>query len=316
MIRTLLAAALAACIATPVLAADVYPNRPVKMVVNYPAGGAADVIARIYSDGLSRHLGQPVVVENRAGGTGSVGVETVVRSPADGYTLLAGPNGPIVLLPALRDTRYTAADLSPVGPMGEFVYALGVLPKTGIRTLAELIEKARASPGKYSYSSVGPGSAMNLRMEALKQMTGVDIVHVPYRTGAETILDFLAGTLDVMVDNLMFPQARAGQVILLAVTSERRFPDFPDVPTMTEAGYPIDLIGLSAVYVPKATPEPIRQRLSDAMQLVNAEPETQAKVLKIGFFPMNKTGKEMAAQLESSAEAYRMWVKKTGLKIE
>lgn len=313
----LTAIAVVLSLASAASAADTdWPNKPVRLIANYPAGGSVDLLARPWADALSRKLGQPFVVENRAGAAGAVGTEVVARAPNDGYTLLASPNGPMVLLPNLRKLSYEPTDLIPVGPMGEFVYGVAVLPDKGIKTLADLVAKAKANPGKLSYASPGAGSATNLRGEAFKLMAGIDMLHVPYRTGAESIIDFMAGTVDVIIDSIVFPQARQGKAVVLAVTSTRRYPDFPDAPTLGEAGYEMNMASFLAIYVPKGTPDPIQDKLSAAIAEAGKDPELQKKILQVGFFPMDKTGKELRADLDASVASYAGWIKKTGLKIE
>lgn len=314
--RTLLAAfAAAVAIAFPA-AAQEWPTRPVKLVVNYPAGGSMDAISRPWAEALAKRLGQPVVVENRAGAAGALGTEVVAKAAPDGYTLLASPNGPLVLLPALRKMPYQPTDVTPVGPMGDFVYGIAVLPKHGFKTMADLMAHAKQYPGKLSYSSPGAGSATHLRGEALKLVAGVDMLHVPYRTGAEALIDFLGGTVDVIIDNVMFPHVRAGQATLLAVTSDRRFPMFPDVPTVMEAGYDVKLANFAAIFVPKATPQAIKDKLARVIADANTDPALQQRVLQVGFFPTTKTGAELAAEMDGQVAEYQDWVKKTGLKIE
>ena len=314
--RTLLAAfAAAIAMASPAVAQE-WPTRPVKLVVNYPAGGSMDAISRPWAEALGKRLGQPVVVENRAGAAGALGTEVVAKAAPDGYTLLASPNGPLVLLPALRKTPYQPTDLTPVGPMGDFVYGIAVLPKHGFKTMADLVAYAKKNPGKLSYSSPGAGSATHLRGEALKIVAGIDMLHVPYRTGAEALIDFLGGTVDVIIDNVMFPHVRAGQATLLAVTSDRRFTTFPDVPTVMEAGFDVKLANFAAIFVPKATPKAIQDNLARAMADANADPVVQQRVTQVGFFPTTKTGPELVAEMDGQVDEYRDWVKKTGLKIE
>ena len=314
--RWLAAFAALAGIAVSPLAAQEWPTKPVRMIVNYPAGGSMDAITRPFAEALSRRLGQPFVVENRAGASGAVGTEVAVRATPDGYTILASPNAPLVLLPALRKMPYAPTDLTPVGPMGEFVYGFAVLPKTGFKTLGDLVAYAKANPGKLSYSSPGSGSATNLRGEAFKLLAGIDMLHVPYRTGAEALIDFLGGTVDVIIDSVMFPHVRAGQATLLAVTSDRRFPMFPDTPTIMQAGYNVGLPTFAAIFVPKATPAAIQDKLARAIAEANADPAVQQRVMQVGFFPMTKTGPELAAELAGQVAEYQDWVTRTGLKIE
>ena len=312
-----LAALAAACVAFAAPAtAQEWPARPVRMIVNYPAGGSMDAISRPFAEALAKRLGQPVVVENRAGAAGGLGTEVAVKSPADGYTILASPNAPLVLLPALRKMPYSPTDLTPVGPMGEFVYGIAVLPKHGFKTLADLVAYAKKNPGKLSYSSPGSGSATNLRGEAFKLVAGIDLLHVPYRTGAEALIDFLGGTVDIIIDNVMFPHVRAGQATMLAVTSDRRFPMFPDTPTIMEAGYNVGLPTFAAIFVPRATPAAIQDKLSRAITDANADPLVQQRITAAGFFAMTKTGPELAAELAGQVAEYQDWVTRTGLKIE
>jgi tripartite-type tricarboxylate transporter receptor subunit TctC len=293
-----------------------WPNRPVKLVVSYPAGGSLDAITRPFAEALTKQFGQPFVIENRAGAAGALGTEAVAKSAPDGYTFLAGPNAPLVLLPLLRKTPYNAGDFIPVAPMGEFVYAFAALPKLGVNSMAELVARAKKEPGKLSYGSPGMGSATNLRGEAFKIMAGVEILHVPYRTGAEVLPDFLAGNVDIMIDNVQFSHAKAGKVKLLAMTTDRRHPDFPDVPTMREAGFPVELATFCALFAPKGTPQEILDKLSTAMSAINKTPEMQARVLSIGFFPMDEPGSVLRQKLDAQLADYVDWVKKTGLKLE
>jgi tripartite-type tricarboxylate transporter receptor subunit TctC len=314
---SLLAAVLSLAVLVPAaVQAQAWPSRPVRIVVSYPAGGSLDAITRPFAEALSKQLGQPFVIENRAGAAGSLGTEMVAKSTADGYTLLGGPNAPLVLLPQLRKTPYAAADFIPVAPMGEFVYALGVLPKLGIDTLPQLIEHAKKNPGKLSYSSPGMGSATNLRGEALKVQAGVDILHVPYRTGAEALVDFLSGNVDIIIDNVQFPHVKAGKAKLLAVTASRRHPDFPDVPTMAEVGYDVGMDTFAALYAPKGTPQEVLDKLSATMSVINKQPEIQQRVLTLGFFPMDVPGSELTRRLDAQVKEFDTWVKKTNLKLE
>jgi len=314
---SLLAAVLSLVGLAPVAAeAQAWPSRPVRIVVSYPAGGSLDAINRPFAEALSKHFGQPFVIENRAGAAGSLGTEMVSKSAPDGYTLLGGPNAPLVLLPQLRKTPYAASDFIPVAPMGEFVYAFGVLPKLGINSMKELVEFAKKNPGKLSYSSPGMGSATNLRGEAFKVEAGADLLTISYRTGAEALVDFLAGNVDIIIDNVQFPHVKAGKAKLLAVTASRRHPDFPDVPTMAETGYDVGMDTFAALYAPKGTPQEVLDKLSSAMSTINKQPEIQQRVLTLGFFPMDVPGSELTRRLDAQVNEFASWVKKTNLKLE
>lgn len=297
-------------------ASAAWPDKPVKLIVPYPAGGAADLPARVMAGGLQRKFGQPFIVENRAGAAGQIGAELVVRSTPDGYTIYCGPNAPLVLLPLLRPTNYKASDLVPIAPYGEVVYAFGVLKSMAPDNLKELQEYAKANPGKLSYSSPGAGSATNLRGEAFNLLAGVQITHIPYRTGAEALPDLLAGRLDIMLDNIFFPQARLGNVKILGVLSGRRHPEFPNVPTFAEQGFPIELLVWGGFMAPIGTPRAIIETLAQAVNELNVEPGIIESQMKIGWVPYVATPDELVQQMEKEAAAYRAWVQRANFKLE
>ena len=293
-----------------------WPNKPVKLIYNYPAGNGGDTVTRYLAELLSKKFGQPFVVENRPGASGAVGAETAVKTAPDGYTFLTSPNAPLVLLPLLRKVPYDPNELLPIAALGEYIYAWSVLPSLGPKTMAELVALAKAKPGQLTYGTPGAGSATNLRAETWKVMAGIDIVHVPYRGGTEAIIDLLGGRLDIMIDYATFPHAKAGKVLLLAMTTSRRHPDFPDVPTIKEAGYDIGLPTALSLYAAKGTPPEIVKKMGDAVAAITPTPEYEQRLLQIGFFAMNKTGAEVVAMNNDAKSDFKNWVEKTGLKIE
>jgi tripartite-type tricarboxylate transporter receptor subunit TctC len=309
-------AALVLCVAAAASAVAQWPEKPVRLIVPYPAGGAADLPARAVAEGLTKRFGKPFIVENRAGAAGQIGTEFVVRAAPDGYTFYCGPNAPYMLLPLLRPTSYKASDLIPIAPFGELVYGLGVLVDRPYSNLAELIAFAKANPGKLSYSSPGSGSATHLRGESFKSLAGVDITHIPYRTGAEALPDLLEGRLDVMNDNLFFPHVRLGKVKMLGVLATRRHPEFPDVPTFAEQGFDIQLPVWGGLLAPLGTPQPIMDTLSKAMNELNQAPDFVERMLKIGFVSFVATNEQLVKQLATEAELYKSWVAKTNFKLE
>lgn len=316
MLRLLFGAAVAvaALVTAPVLAA--YPEKPVKLIVPYPAGGAADLPARIVAEGLQRKLGKPFIVENKSGAAGAIGTEAAIRSTADGYTLYCGPNAPLVLLPQVRQIAYKPTDLTPVAPYGEVVYAFGVLSTMKANTLKELQALAKANPGKLSISSPGVGSATHLRDEAFKSLAEVDIIHVPYRTGAEALPDLLAGRLDIMLDNIYFPQVRQGTVKMLGVLSERRHPEFPNVPTFAEQGFDIKLPVWGGIHAPIGTPNEVIETIAKAVAELNLEPDVIEKQRKIGWEPFNATPAELRKRMAEEVASYAYWIKKTDFKVD
>ena len=301
--------------ATGLAAAD-WPTKPVKIIYNYPPGTGGDVLTRQITEGLSQKLGQPFIVENRSGAAGTVGVEAASRSAPDGYTFLASPNAPMVLLPQLRKVGYDPKEFRPIAAVGEYVYGWAVLPSLGVKTVAELVAMAKASPGKLSYSSPGAGSATNLRGEALNILAGMEITHIPYRGGPDALNDFLTGNVNIMLDNLHYSHVKAGKAIMLAVTSSRRHPDFPDVPTMAEAGYKIELPTWLAFYAIKGTPDDMAAKLGAAVTEVTARPEIRRRMLDIGFFAMDEKPEDLAKLNEREFEAYAAWVKRANFRID
>ncbi len=318
-LRSILAAALLALAALlPAGSAEAtdWPTKPVRIICNYPAGTGGDVLSRQIAEGLSKSLGQPFVVENRSGAAGSVGVESASRMPPDGYTILVSPNAPMVLLPQLRKVPYEPRDFRPIAAVGEYVYGWAVLPSLGVKTVAEMVALAKTKPGHLSYSSPGAGSATNLRGTALNILAGVDITHIPYRGGPDALNDFLAGTVNIMLDNNHFSQVRAGKAVMLAVTSSRRHPDFPDVPTMEEAGYKIDLPTWLAFYAIKGTPDDIVLKFGNAVAEITARPEIKRRMLDIGFFPMDQKPADLAEMNSREFSSYETWVKRANFRID
>lgn len=309
------AALLALTMALPAQAAD-WPTKPIRVIYNYPPGTSGDVLTRMIMEPVAQLLGQPIVVENRAGASGTLGVESASRMTPDGYTFLASPNAPMVLLPQLRKVAYVPREFRPIAAMGEYVYGWAVLPSLGVKTVAELVALAKSKPGKLTYSVPGIGTATHLRGTALNILAGMEITAVPYRGGPEALTDFLGGHVDVMLDSIHYSHVKAGKAIMLAMTSSRRHPDFPDVPTMAEAGYKIELPTWLAMYALKGTPDDIAVKFGNAITEVIARPEVNARIYPMGFFPMAQKPSELAEMNEREIAAYEAWVKRSGIKIE
>ena len=231
-----LAIAIVHAVAAPAVAQG-WPEKPVKLVVPYAAGGGTDSVARPWAEALSKVFGQPFVIENRGGASGMIGAEAVVKAAPDGYTLLVTGNATISLQPLVRKTSYDAQKhLAPVARLGDLVTGFAVHPATGIKTFAELLAYARQHPRKLAYGSAGQGTSTHLRLEVLKLRTGVDILHVPYRGSADALTDLLANTVQLMNEIVVLPHAKAGRLTMLAINHSSRHPDFPDVPTLRELG--------------------------------------------------------------------------------
>ena len=219
-----------------------YPNRPITMVVTFPAGGASDVLARAVAAAMARDLGKQVVVENRAGAGGHIGAESVAHAAPDGYTILFGTNGTLGIGPALyKNLRYDPAhDLAPIGILHKLPLMLIVNPAVPAKTLSELIDYARANPGKLSFASAGVGTASHLAGELFKEQAKIDILHVPYKGDGATFPDLLAGRVSMMMETMTtaLPMVKNGSMRAIGVTVKERSPQAPDVPTLAESGLP------------------------------------------------------------------------------
>jgi tripartite-type tricarboxylate transporter receptor subunit TctC len=295
--RTLLGTALA----LPALA-QTWPTRPIRLVVPFPAGGPTDVVARVLAEGLQARLGQPCVVENRTGAAGNVGAEAVVRSPADGYTLLMGTSGALTVNPHLyRDMTFDPArDLSPVSMVFSTDHVVIINPGVQARTLAEFLALARAQPGAINYGSAGAGSSTHMVGALFALQAQVNLTHVPYRGSAPALNDLVAGTVQVMFDQIpsAIGQIRANTVRTLAVTGARRNPLLPDVPTVAEAGVPgFEATSWGGIFAPANLPTEITQRLNGTIRAVLAEDATKQRMAAVGADPVVSTPAEMAAKM-------------------
>ena len=228
-----------------------WPTKPVRVIVNFAPGGSADNAMRPFAERLTRSLGQQVVIENRGGASGALGIEAAVKSPRDGYTFVVTPSLSVVILPHLRKTPYDPLkDLVPVTQFTDGTLLIAVHPSVPAKSIQELVAHAKQNPGKLSWGTAGVGSFGHLICEAFKLQAGMDILHVPYRGGAESLADFLAGVVQIHVDPNTMPHVRAGKAKLLAVLDRNRRPDFPDTPILKEIYPELDFLVWFAMFAP------------------------------------------------------------------
>lgn len=311
---------LVACGAVCAQTAETYPTRPIRYLVASAPGGIADITARVLGPRLSEALRQPVVIENRTAGGILVGVELVAKAPADGYTLLsATPQVAIAQSMYKRATIDPRKALAPVALVGMIPNVLVVGPRTPAKSVQELVAIARASPGKLNYSSTGAGTSVHLAAELLKYQANVNIVHVPYRGAAAAMTALIAGDVDMLVDSLppSLPHIRAGKVRALAVTSAARAPQLPDVPTMSEAGFPgFEVSAWSGVVTAAGTPPAIIARLEAEIGRALENPQTAAIYEKAGL-PLHYLGsKDFGAFWDREIEKFAVAVKHSGAAVE
>jgi tripartite-type tricarboxylate transporter receptor subunit TctC len=301
-----------------VAAEDGYPARPIKLIVPLAAGGGIDFTARTAAQKLSEVLGQQVVVENQGGAGGMLGVNAVVRSAPDGYTLLYHSVSGVVSSLVGKDLPYDwLRDLAPVSLVTRFAPVLIVNPALPARDLKELVALAKASPGKYSYGSSGAGTAIHLASELFKATAGIDIVHVPYRGNAGVMPDLLAGRIDMLIDGVpaQAKNIESGVVRALAVTTRTRSPALPNVPTMIEQGIDYEVPYWTAIYAPAATPRPIVDKL--AAQIANAmrDPAVVSRLKDVGTEAVGSTAQELDTFNRDQFALYRRIVEDPKLKL-
>ncbi len=312
LVGAAVAAALLACTSAAAQSPE-YPSRPIRYIVASAPGGIADITPRVLAPRLSEALRQPVVVENRPAGGIVAGGEAVAKALPDGYTLLSATPQVAIVQSMVKDLAFDPRrDLAPIALVGVIPNVLVAGPGTPAKTLAELIELARRNPGKLNYSSTGAGTSVHLSAELLKYYAGIDIVHVPYRGAAAAMTALLAGDVDVMVDSVppSLPHIRAGKVRALAVTSARRVPQLPGVPTMIESGYPdFEINGWAGVVTTAGTPPEIIARLEAEIGRALAQPQIAAAYeragLTVSFMGAAEFGKFWDAEIAKFALAIK-----------
>src|SRR5438105_122875 len=297
--------------------AQAYPSRPVRFIVSFAAGGPNDVVARIVAQFLSEKTGQQFIVENRTGAGGNIGMASVLGAPPDGYTI-----GFVAANNAINATLYEKLpfdfirDSAPVGGMMVLTNVMATHPSVPAKTVAEFITYAKANPGKINFGSGGSGTSIHLAGELFKAMTGIDMVHVPYRGSGPAMTDLLAGRLQVMFDNLpgAIEHIKAGRLRALAVTVGKRWPALPDVPTVGETVHGFETSLWYGIAVPRGTPLEIVDQLNAALNAVLADPRLQARFADLGGAPMPTTSAQFGKFVAEETEKWAKVVKFSGAK--
>jgi len=321
--RSLLAACALASVcalAAPVAKAE-YPDRPVHLIVPFPPGGGADTLARTIMPRVSQALGTPIVIENKPGAGGNVGAEYVAHATPDGYTLLYGTNGTHSINASLyRNLRFDPQkDFAPVSRMTSIAAMLIVNPKVPAQSVAQLIDYARANPGKLNFASAGNGTTSHLAGELFKTMAAIDIVHVPYRGGALAVTDLMSGQVQMMIEVMpnAYPLVRDGRVRGLAVSTAHRVPTAPELPTIDESGLPgFEVSAWDGILAPAGTPAPIIARLNAAIREALTDPAVVDALLARGAQPVPSTPDEFARHIATNTEKWAKVVKASGAKID
>jgi len=301
--------------------AQVYPARPVKVVVPYPAGSTPDLLGRTLAERLHNALGQPFLVENRSGAGGSLGAEAVAKAPADGYTLLIGGNGPVVINKYLyKELGYDPdRDFVPISLLAVAPQLLVARPEVGAADLKAFLDGARRQPGKLSYASVGAGSASHLTMEMLKGETGVNLTHVPYRGFPAALTDMLGGNVDAMfaIVPAVLPQVRAGKLKALAITARERSSLCPEVPSVTELGFPtLESLAWNGLLAPSATPADVVARLSSETMRAMRDSQARDALKNAGFDVVAGTPDEFSRWIRSESVKWAAVVRASGARAD
>jgi tripartite-type tricarboxylate transporter receptor subunit TctC len=315
-----LAMAAAALPAMPRLArAQAYPSRPVRIIVGFPAGGATDIQARLMSQWLSDRLGQQFIVENRAGASGNIGTEAAAKSPADGYTLLQ-----VVTPHAINAALYSnlnfdfIRDIAPVVCAARLAYVVVVHPSVPATTIPEFIAYAKANPGKINYGSAGSGTPQNITCELFKMMTGVNLVHVPYRGGAPATTDLVGGHIQVIFAPMSeaLEHIKAGKLRALAVTTASRLNVLPDVPTIADFVPGYEASGFAGIGVPTNTPAEIINLLNKEINAGLADSKIRARIVELGGTVLGGTPAEFGAIIAEATEKWARVIKFAGIKAD
>ncbi|KQP04997.1 tripartite tricarboxylate transporter substrate binding protein [Pseudorhodoferax sp. Leaf265] len=321
--RSLLAvaAATAATLIAGPAAAQAYPTKPITMIVPFSAGGTTDILARIVGQALSTELGQSVVIDNRAGAGGNIGGQLAARAPADGYTLFMGTVGTHAINEALYKKMpfNPIKDFAPLSRVANVPNLLVAHPSQPFKTVPELIAYAKANPGKVNFGSSGSGSSIHLSGELFKSMAKVDMVHIPYKGSAPAVNDLLGNQIAIMFDNMpsAIQHVRAGKLRPIAVTTAKRSPELPDVPTIAESGVPgyeaTSWFGLFAV---AGTPAPIVTQLNKALVKVLNNPDVKAKIVAQGGEVVAETPEQFAAFIKAETAKWGKVVKESGASVD
>ena len=318
--RTLLALAGAAAIAPLPAAAQAYPDKPIRLVIPYSPGGPVDIVGRLTGQKLSEALKQQIVVDNRAGGGGNIAVEIVAKSPPDGYTLLMGANGTNAINPNLYPNLAVKPerDLAPIGMVASSPMILVAHPSVAASSIKDLVALAKSKPGAINFASSGSGSTAHLSSELFKSMTGIDIVHVPYKGAGPALTDLVGGQVQIMFTGVSstLPYVKAGRLKALGVSSEKRLAILPEVPTVGEGVPGYEVMTWYGVFAPAKTPQPIIDKLNQTLARIYATPDARDRLAALGAEPITMSPDQFAAAVRKELAKWAKVVKDSGARPE
>ncbi|MCC7216061.1 MAG: tripartite tricarboxylate transporter substrate binding protein [Burkholderiales bacterium] len=315
LLRWLLPAIAGLCAAAAM--AQPYPSQPVKLIVPYPPGGNTDIVARLYAQKLSERLGQPVVIDNRGGAAGTLGVGIAAKSPNDGYTLVIGDLGSLVIGPLSKPSigYDPQKDFAPVGLVSTVSIVVTANPKSGMNSMQDLLARAKAQPGKLNAGTGGQAGPGHLALELLRTMAGVDIVHVPFKGGAAATTALLGEQVDVVIDGSAMGQVKGGKLKAIAVTGPR-LPALPDVPGIGETVKGYEFTNWWGILAPAGTPAAAIDRLNQELAAIAAMPDVRAKLADLGLAAKSSTPQQFADLIRTETDKVAKIVKDAGIKFE
>jgi tripartite-type tricarboxylate transporter receptor subunit TctC len=310
-----------ACMATLALAAgaqaQTYPTKPVTLIVPYPAGGSADILARVVGEKLGKRLGQTVVVENKGGAGTAIGAEAAATAPADGYTLMIGTVSSHAMNPSMKKVPYDPIkDFTPISRLASIPFVIVADPALKLDNLKDLIALAKRKPGAVTYSSAGLGTSNHLAVELLAAKADIKLLHIPYKGSAPALNALLGGQVDIMFDLQATAEkyVKAGKLDALAITGTKRSPLLPDVPTVAESGFPnYDVTAWFGLFAPAGVPQPVIDKLNHAVVAVMKSADVRERLLKLGAEPEYSTPAEFASFVRGELSKWGEVIKRTGL---
>jgi tripartite-type tricarboxylate transporter receptor subunit TctC len=318
--RTLLSLALAACLPMAAAQAQEFPDKPVKIIVPYAPGGGGDILARMFADKLKDRLGQPVVVENKAGAGTLIGSDFVAKSAPDGYTLLLTTNS-LLIAPILNTAAKfdPVKDFAPVVPIGSIAIVLAAHPALPANNAAELVAYLKKNPGKVSFASSGAGGITHLSGELFKSRAGVSMVHVPYKGAAPALTDLMGGQVGLLFDAVItaYPHIKSGKLKAIGMGNATRWPGAPDIPTIAESGVPnFKVSGWYGVLAPAGTPTKVLERLNAESNAIIKDPEFAAKLRDAGLTPMGGSLEEYRMTMREDHATWQKVIKDGNITME